>query len=164
MSYRYIEQGYLAYISVMTSEEPSFFYFFETVEVADLNRPSKPCNPEPEYNFQVRTNHPARARSAWACALRVLGLLLADRAPTVLEREDFLTRRPSFFYKNGHNSETKSRKIDPKVGNEPSLQGLISKFGQILAFLAHLVSWPAKIRCEQGRRLYSYLLVGETTC
>ena len=55
----------LAYISVMTSEEPSFFYFFETVEVVDLNRPSKPCNPEPEYNFQVRTNHPARARSAW---------------------------------------------------------------------------------------------------
>ena len=78
----------LAYISVMTSEEPSFFYFFETVEVVDLNRPSKPCNPEPEYNFQVCTNHPARARSAWApraCALRVLGLLLADCAPTVRE-------------------------------------------------------------------------------
>ena len=29
-----------------------------------------------------------------------------------------------FFYENGHNSETKSRKIDRKVGKEPSLQGL----------------------------------------
>ena len=40
------------------------------------------------------------------------------------EGEDFLTRWPSFFYENGHNSGTKSRKIDIKVGNEPSLRGL----------------------------------------
>ena len=40
------------------------------------------------------------------------------------EGEDFLTRRPSFFYENSHNSETKSPKIDPKVGNETSLQEL----------------------------------------
>ena len=42
--------------------------------------------------------------------------------------EDFLPRRPFFFYENGRNSETKSRKINPKVENEPSLWGLLTKF------------------------------------
>ena len=40
------------------------------------------------------------------------------------EEDAFLTRRPSLFYNNGHYSETKSWKIDPKVRNEPSLRGL----------------------------------------
>ena len=35
------------------------------------------------------------------------------RCPYSGEGEDFLTRRPSFFYDNGHNSETKSRKLIP---------------------------------------------------
>ena len=38
--------------------------------------------------------------------------------------EDFLAHGLFFFYRNSHNSETKSQKIVPKVGNEPSLQGL----------------------------------------
>ena len=32
-----------------------------------------------------------------------------------------MSRRPGFFYENGHNSGKKSRKIVPKVGNEASL-------------------------------------------
>ena len=35
--------------------------------------------------------------------------------------EDFLARRLNFFCENGRNSETKSQKIVPKVGNEPPL-------------------------------------------
>ena len=58
-----------------------------------------------------------------ARALRALELLLADGAPTVGRGKTFLTHRP-YLYENGRNLETKSRKIDPKVGNEPSLQGL----------------------------------------
>ena len=45
-------------------------------------------------------NYPARARSARArraCALRALGLLLADRTPTGGRGEDFLSRQPDFF-------------------------------------------------------------------
>ena len=38
--------------------------------------------------------------------------------------EDFLTGQPGFFYENGCNSGTESRKIDPKVGNEQALRGL----------------------------------------
>ena len=62
---------------------------------------------------------PARARSAWACALRALGLLLYSR-----KGEDFLTGQPDFFYGNCCNSGTESWKIVPKVGNEWSLWGL----------------------------------------
>ena len=41
------------------------------------------------------------------------------------EREDFLAHRPSFFfYENDRNSETRSQKIVPKVGNELSLRRL----------------------------------------
>ena len=45
-------------------------------------------------------------------------------SPNKGEREDFLTRRPSFFCENGHNSGMKSRKIAPKEGNEQYLRGL----------------------------------------
>ena len=38
--------------------------------------------------------------------------------------EDFLAHGLVFFYGSSRNSETKSQKIVPKVGNEPSLQGL----------------------------------------
>ena len=42
--------------------------------------------------------------------------------PQSWEGEDFLKRRPSFFfYEKGHNSGTKSQKIVPKVGNEATL-------------------------------------------
>ena len=38
---------------------------------------------------------------------------------------DFLMLRQSFlFYENSHNSGTKSRKIVPKMGNDPPLRGL----------------------------------------
>ena len=43
------------------------------------------------------------------------------RCPHSEEGEDFLTGQPDFFYENCCNSGTESRKIDPKVGNEPSL-------------------------------------------
>ena len=38
--------------------------------------------------------------------------------------EDFLTRQPFFFYKNSNFSGTKSRKIDLRLRNWPSRQGL----------------------------------------
>ena len=56
------------------------------------------------------------AHSCPGHALRALGLLLADGAPQ-WSAGRFL------FLQKGCNSETKSRKINPKVGNEPSLQG-----------------------------------------
>ena len=68
---------------------------------------------------------PAR-KARRACAVRALGLWLADGALTVLcsgEGEDFLKRQPVFFFDNGCNSGTESRKIVLKVGNERSLQG-----------------------------------------
>ena len=45
--------------------------------------------------------------------------------PPQLGGENFLVRRAFFFLlKNGGNSETKSRRIDPKVSNQPTYQGL----------------------------------------
>ena len=67
---------------------------------------------------------PARARSTRArraCALIALGLLLADSALTVGRLFDVST---GFFYENGCNSGTESRKIVPKVENERSPRGL----------------------------------------
>ena len=55
--------------------------------------------------------------------LRIFGLGCNDM-DKVIQPEYFLTHRPSFFYENGHNSETKSPKIDHKVGNESFLRGL----------------------------------------
>ena len=46
------------------------------------------------------------------------------RCPQSGVGEDFLTRRPEFFCENNRNSETKSRKIVPKVQSEPFLRGL----------------------------------------
>jgi len=40
------------------------------------------------------------------------------------EGEGFLTRQPDFFYENGCNLGTESRKIVPKVENERSLRVL----------------------------------------
>ena len=64
--------------------------------------------------------------------LRVLGLLLADGAPTVQwgggrlfdGSTNILDESTKFFYGNCCSSGTESRKIIPKVGNERSLQGL----------------------------------------
>ena len=43
----------IEFLLVRTSKEPSFYNFFETTEVENLNRPAKPCDPDPHYNFQV---------------------------------------------------------------------------------------------------------------
>ena len=60
--------------------------------------------------------YPARARSARACALRALGLLLADGASTVGRGKTFCGAT-KFFYGNCCNSGTESRKIVLNVGN-----------------------------------------------
>ena len=61
-------------------------------------------------------DYPAHPRSARAVTVR--------RYPHSGEGEDFLTRRPVFFYEKGCNLGTESQKIAPKVGNEQSLRGL----------------------------------------
>ena len=74
-----------------------------------------------------KEDYPARARKARAqkaCALRGLGLLLADGALTVGRGKTFWRVNWFFFYGNGCNLGTESRKIGPKVGNEQSLRGL----------------------------------------
>ena len=77
-----------------------------------------------ELNFGLfqETFCPARARSA--CALRALGLLLADGAPTAGRGKTFSAVNQVFFYENCCISGTESQKIVPKVGNERSLRGL----------------------------------------
>ena len=63
----------------------------------------------------------ARARSARArraCALRALGLLLADGTPTVGGGEDFLSRQPIFFTEtavNSGNGKSKNRSQGGKL-------------------------------------------------
>ena len=62
-------------------------------------------------------NYPARARSARArraCALRALGLLLADGTPTGGRGEDFLSRQPDFFTETAVTSERKVEKSFPR--------------------------------------------------
>ena len=62
-------------------------------------------------------HYPARARSARArraCALRALGLLLADGTPTGGRGEDFLSRQPDFFTKTAVTSERKVEKSFPR--------------------------------------------------
>ena len=71
--------------------------------------------------------------------LRALGLLLADSAPTVGRGKTFWHVDRVFSL---HNSETKSKKIDPKVGNEPSRQGLqTGRLTKIGVVLQKLDSW-----------------------
>ena len=64
----------------------------------------------------VNVVYPDSARAQRAFALRALGLLLADSAPTV-GRGRLFDRSARFFYGNSCNSRTESRKIVPKVGN-----------------------------------------------
>ena len=62
-------------------------------------------------------NYPARARSARAqraCALRALGLLLADGTPTGGRGEDFLSRQPNFFTETAVTPEQKVEKSFPR--------------------------------------------------
>ena len=62
-------------------------------------------------------NYPARARSARArraCALRALGLLLADGTPTGGRGEDFLSRQPDFFTETAVTPERKVEKSFPR--------------------------------------------------
>ena len=61
--------------------------------------------------------YPARARSARArraCALRALGLLLADGTPTGGRGEDFLSRQPDFFTETAVTPERKVEKSFPR--------------------------------------------------
>ena len=64
------------------------------------------------------SNHfiqPAReARARRACALRALGLLLADGTPTGGRGEDFLSRQPDFFTETAVTSERKVEKSFPR--------------------------------------------------
>ena len=60
-------------------------------------------------SYQARTRS-MRARRA--CALRALGLLLAEE-----EGGRLFDMSAGFFYGNSCNSGTESQKIDPKVGN-----------------------------------------------
>ena len=70
----------------------------------------------------IQPVHEARARKA--CALRALGLLLADGAPTVGRGKTFWrVNRIFFFTKTAVTPEHKVEKSFP-VGNEPSLRGL----------------------------------------
>ena len=50
----------------------------------------------------------------WACALRALGLLLADGTPTGGRGEDFLSRQPDFFTETAVTSERKVEKSFPR--------------------------------------------------
>ena len=59
----------------------------------------------------------ARARSTRAgraCALRALGLLLADGTPTGGRGEDFLSHQPDFFTETAVTSERKVEKSFPR--------------------------------------------------
>ena len=56
--------------------------------------------------------YPARAR--WACALRALGLLLADGTPTGGRGEDFLSRQLDFFTETAVTPERKVEKSFPR--------------------------------------------------
>ena len=58
---------------------------------------------------------PARsARARRACALRALGLLLADGTPTGGRGEDFLSRQPDFFTETAVTPERKVEKSFPR--------------------------------------------------
>ena len=61
------------------------------------------------YRAQARS---ARARRA--CALRALGLLLADGTPTGGRGEDFLSRQPDFFTETAVTPERKVEKSFPR--------------------------------------------------
>ena len=61
-----------------------------------------------------QTAYPARARARRACALRALGLLLADGTLTGGRGEDFLSRQPDFFTETAVTSERKVEKSFPR--------------------------------------------------
>ena len=67
--------------------------------------------------FQLSVVYPGRAqsvRAGGACALRALGLLLADGTPTGGRGEDFLSRQPNFFTETAVTSEPKVEKLFPR--------------------------------------------------
>ena len=68
-------------------------------------------------NTNLAVFYQARARSARArraCALRALGLLLADGTPTGGRGEDFLSRQPDFFTETAVTPERKVEKSFPR--------------------------------------------------
>ena len=67
--------------------------------------------------------YPARAGLKGLCADSARAVT-GRRCPHSGEGEDFFSRQPDFFTETAVNRERKVEKIDPKVGNEPSLRGL----------------------------------------
>ena len=65
----------------------------------------------------------ARARARRACAMRALGLLLADGTPTVGGGEDFLTGQPDFFTETAVTPERKVEKSFPRWENNRHAKG-----------------------------------------
>ena len=66
---------------------------------------------------ELYCTYQARARSSRArraCALRALGLLLADGTPTGGRGEDFLSRQPNFFTETAVTPERKVEKWFPR--------------------------------------------------
>ena len=64
--------------------------------------------------FMIIHNAPVFLVIWRACALRALGLLLADGTPTGGRGEDFLSRQPDFFTETAVTSERKVEKSFPR--------------------------------------------------
>ena len=102
---------------------PLFVLFFSRVDISQYGR----FFPESVIVLENKAIcYPARAESARAVTGR--------RCPHSGVGEDFFCVSAVFFYKNGSNSETKCRKIDPKV-DPVGLQTGLMQFG---------VVWPKK--------------------
>ena len=101
--------------------------------------------------------------------------IIGRQCPHSGEGEDFLTRRPVFLYKNGHNSGTKSQKLPPrwemnnglsegyKRGIDQNL-GRMAKIGFFVLkrtfwaqkkahFLILTMFWPQSERVVQRKKL-----------
>ena len=109
-------------------------------------------------------SYQARARSAWArraCALRALGLLLADGTPTGGRGEDFLSRQPDFFTET---AVTPEREVMVRAKN-----GSLTKIGVIWQksdFWAKNQNWsPPPLKKKSSKHLKGQLdsPVGDVT-
>ena len=84
--------------------------------IADLCTHTQPL-PRPLSSF-MRSEHPImnkeESQNYQARALRALGLLLADGAPTGGRGEDFLSRQPDFFTETAVTPDRKVEKLFPR--------------------------------------------------
>merc|ERR1712209_360236 len=100
--------------------------------------------------------YPARARSARArraCALRALGLLLADGTPTGGRGEDFLSRQPDFFTETAVTSERKVEKSFPRWEINRHIEG---KKRHSLFAPNHVLATTGKI-CSKKKRAFAQI-------